>query len=61
MYAKKEWLIHKGNLKQALNQNLSLRKVNKAIKFNQEPWLKPSTDTNQKLRKSGKYYFEKAY
>ena len=39
------------NLKQALNRGSVLKKIHKAIKFNQKPWLKPYIDTNTKLRK----------
>ena len=32
---KSEYVIHKRNLKQALNHRLTLKKVHKVIKFNQ--------------------------
>ena len=35
-----EYLIHLKNLKQALNNELVLKKVYKVIKFNQNAWLK---------------------
>ena len=35
------WVIHRRNLKQALNHILVLKKVHKVIKFNQNALLKP--------------------
>ena len=50
---KSEYVIHKRNLKQALNHRLTLKKVHKVIKFNQNTWLKPyNMKTN--LRKKSK-------
>ena len=54
----KEYIIHIGNLKQALNHGLFLRKVHRIIKFNQKAWLKPYTDMNTDLRKKAKNDFE---
>ena len=36
---KTEYVIHIGNLKEALNHGLVLRKVHRLIKFNQNAWL----------------------
>ena len=49
------------NLKQALNHGSVLKKIHKAIKFNQKPWLKSYIDTNTKLRKKGKNDFKKGF
>ena len=38
------------NLKQALNHELTLKKVHGATKLNQKSWLKPYIDMNTKLR-----------
>ena len=46
-------------LKQALDNELTLKEVNRVIKFNQEVWLKPYIDKNIKLRKEAKNDFEK--
>ena len=51
---KTEYVIHKGNLKLALNHGLILKKVHRVIKFNQKSWLKPYIDTNTKLRQKAK-------
>ena len=37
---KGNYVIHIGALKQALNNGLILKKAHRAIKFNQEAWLK---------------------
>ena len=54
-----EYVIHIRNLKQALNQRLTLKKVHKVIKFNQNTWLKPYNDMNTDLRKKSKKWFRK--
>ena len=56
---KEKYVIHIKALKQALDNELILKEVNRVIKFNQEAWLKPYTDMNTKLRKEAKNDFEK--
>ena len=51
---KTEYLTNKRNLKQASNQRLVLKKVQRVIKFNQNAWLKPYIDMNTDLRKRAK-------
>ena len=46
--------MHKRNLKQALNQKLILKKVHRAIKFNQEHWLYLYIDVGAELKKSAR-------
>ena len=41
LYNKNNYVIHKKNLKQALNHELLLENVHRVIKLNQEVWLKP--------------------
>ena len=43
-----------GYLKQALKNRLVLKKVHRAIKFNQNTWLKPHVDMNTDPRKKAK-------
>ena len=53
------YIVHIRSLKQALNHGLILKKVYKAIQFNQETWLKDYTDMNGELRNEAKNDFEK--
>ena len=58
---KKEYVLYIRNLKQALNHRLVLKKVHRAIKFNQNVWLKPYIDINTHLRRKAKNDFEKDF
>ena len=58
---KQKYVIHIRALKQALNHGLILKDVHRVIKFNQEAWLKPYIDMNNKLRKEAKKEFEKDF
>ena len=51
--------MHIENLRQALNHGLNLKKVHRAIKFNQIAWMKPCIDMDTKLRKKAENDFEK--
>ena len=44
LHDNKECVIHRRNLKQALNYGLVLKKVYKAINFSQKAWPNPCTD-----------------
>ena len=46
LHDKTEYVIHKRNLKQALNHGLALKNFPKIIKFDQKAWLKPYIDMN---------------
>ena len=48
-------------LKQALNHDLILKKVYRVISFNQDKWLKPYIEMNNKLRTEAKNNFEKDF
>ena len=61
LHDKTEYIIHIGNLKQALNQGLSLKKFHTVVKFNQNAWLKPYININTDLRKKAKNDFEKDF
>ena len=56
---KTEYAIHVRNLKQALNHKLVLGKFRKAIKFNQNAWLRRYIDMNTDLGEKEKNDFEK--
>ena len=49
------------NLKQALNHGLVLKEVHSAISFNQDEWLKPYIEMNNKLRTEAKNEFDKDF
>ena len=51
---KTEYVLHIGNLKQALSHRLVFKKVNIVIEFNPNAWLKPYIDMNTCIRKKGK-------
>ena len=57
---KEKYAMHIKVLKLALNHGLVL-KVHTVIQFNQKDWLKSYIDTNTKLRKEAKNYFEKDF
>ena len=59
LYDKKSYVGHIRSLKQALNHEIILKKVNRIIQFNQEAWLKPYSDMNTELRKQAKNDFER--
>ena len=55
---KENYVVHIRTLKHALNHGLILRKLNTAIQFNQESWLKEYTDMHQyKINNRSKKWF----
>ena len=60
-YNKKKYVDHIRSLKQALNHGVVLKKVHRAIKFNQRAWLKEYIDMNTELRKNARNDFEKDF
>ena len=58
---KKKYVVHISILKQALINGLKLKKVHRAIKFNQEAWLKKYIGINTELRKKASNDFEKDF
>ena len=61
LHDESEYIIHIRNLKQALNDGLVLKNVDKGITFLQRDWLKPYIDINTELRKKAKNDFEKHF
>ena len=61
LHDKEEYVINIGNLKQALNHRLVLKKVHRVIKFNQKSWAKPHIYMNTELRKKAENDFEKDF
>ena len=59
LFDKNNYVVHIRALKQTLNNELILKKVHKAIEFNQEAWLKGYIDMNTELRTQAKNDFEK--
>ena len=55
-----EYVIHIKSLKQALNHGVVLKKVYRVISCNQDEWLKPYIEMNNKLRTKAKNDFEKS-
>ena len=58
---KEKYVVHISTLDQALQHGLILKKVHRAIEFDQSAWLKPYIDFNTKLRTSAKNDFEKDF
>ena len=56
-----KYVIHITKLRQALNHGLILQKVQREIKLNQKPWLKPYINMNTKLTQKAKNNFEKDF
>ena len=61
LHDKTEYVVHIRNLKLALNYGLSLKKVHRVTKFNQNAWLKSYNDINRDLRNKAKNDFEKDF
>ena len=61
LHDKTEYLIYIRNLKQALNNELVLKKVHRVIKFNQDAWLKTYFDMNTEIRTKAKNYLKKFF
>ena len=58
---KKKYIVHIKALDQALKHGLVLKKVHRAIKFEQSAWLEPYIMKNTRLRMAAKNEFEKNF
>ena len=58
---KTEYVAHEKSLKQALNHGLILKKLHRAIGFNQSEWLKPNIDMNNELKQKATNNIEKIF
>ena len=56
-----EIVINIKSLKQVLNRDLILKKVLRVISFNQDEWLKPCIEMNNKLKTEAKNDFERDF
>ena len=55
------YVLHYKNLKQYLNMGLKLKAVNRALSFEQSPWMEPYIRKNTELRKTAANSFEKDF
>ena len=55
------YVLHYKNLKQYLNMGLKLKSINRAISFEQSPWMEPYIRKNTELRKTAANSFEKDF
>ena len=61
LHDKTQYVIHKRNLKQALNHGLVLKKIHKMIKVNENVWLKLYIDMNTDQEKKQKMALKKIF
>ena len=61
LYDKKEYFDHIRSLKQALNNGLKIKKINRVLKFDQRAWLKSFIDKNTEKIMNAKNDFEKDF
>ena len=55
---KNNYVVHYKNLQFYLSQGMRLKKVHRALEFDQEPWMEPYIRMNTEFRKQAKSDFE---
>ena len=58
---KKDYVVHYENLKFYLKQGMKLKRVKRALEFEQECWMEPYIRMNTEFRKEAKNNFEKNF
>ena len=58
---KNDYVVHYENLKFYLNQGMKLKRVKRALEFDQECWMEPYIRMNTEFRKEAKNNFEKDF
>ena len=61
LYDKKNYVLHHENLKLYLSLGMKLKKIHRAMEFNQSKWLKQCIDFNTQKRTNAKNAFEKDF
>jgi hypothetical protein len=56
---KERYIVHYRNLKLYLSLGMRLKKIHRALRFNQRPWMEPYIKHNTELRKRATNDFEK--
>jgi hypothetical protein len=56
---KERYIVHYWNLKLYLSLGMRLKKIHRALRFDQRPWMEPYIRHNTELRKGATNDFEK--
>ena len=61
LYDKERYVLHEKNLELYLSLGMRLKRVHRALQFNEKPWLKDYIDFNTEKRKNAPNSFEKDF